>query len=158
MHCGVDSCTSPGMAILQGLPNQTQVGSPFAVLYSRIWSGGGRGRGAGGGDGSGSGSENSGSDSKKQLSEYPGKDLSEIPADKRCCLHFMWVKSDGTSYCSGYNAGKIDGCRCGKHIAAGTPEMRGTKLFAKLKAERGRPNAQKQAPKPPDPAAQVPPS
>ena len=84
---------------------------------------------------------------RKQLKDYPGKDISEIPESERCCCQYLWVKKDGTSVCWKYAAGKH--CPNGKHLTKPTEAMKGTKVFAKLKAERGAPNVPAKGPKPP---------
>ena len=64
----------------------------------------------------------------------------------------MWVRGDGSniSLCGAYNRGEKEGCKLGKHLAKAPPAMAKTKLFNKLKAERGKPNCPPSGPAPPD--------
>ena len=115
--------------------------------------GGGRGRGGKRTEGGDSGSE---SDTptwtgvpRKPASEYAGTAVKDIPSDKKCCLQYCWVRKDGVSLCWNFNKGVQ--CTLGKHVAPNEipEEMRKTNLYAKLLAERGKPNCPKNGPKPP---------
>ena len=90
----------------------------------------------------------SGSDSdggcRKKTSEFQGKDLDSVPAEKRCCLHYLWIRKDGTSLCDSYNKGIA--CWKGPHLARATPEMLATKIYARMKHEHGKPNCPSDGP------------
>ena len=100
-----------------------------------------------GGNTDASGSESSGPQGKprKKLEDYPGKPLDEIPKADRCCLHYCWVKPDGTSLCWAFNKGKD--CKNGPHQVEPTKAMKQTRLFNRLKAEHGPPNCPANGPK-----------
>ena len=65
--------------------------------------------------------------------------------DKRCCLHYLWVRKDGTSLCDCFNKGIA--CWKGPHLAKATPEMLTTKIYARMKHEHGKPNCPEGGPK-----------
>ena len=60
------------------------------------------------------------------------------------------MKKDGTSLCHSFNTGKE--CKNGNHVLKCTDAMRNTKLYNRLNAERGKPNAAQNPPKPPQAA------
>ena len=101
--------------------------------------------------GSDGGSSNGDGTKPKPTSEYPGIELSAVPEDERCCLHYLWVRKDGSnvSLCGNYNKGHRDKCSLGKHLAKPTAAMKKTKLFNRLKKERGEPNCPASGPAPP---------
>ena len=68
-------------------------------------------------------------------------------------MHCLWVKKDGTSLCANFNKGVE--CWKGPHLAKVTPEMGSTNLYARLKAEHGKPNCPPGGPKKPAAPAQV---
>ena len=124
--------------------------------------GGGKGKGKGKGEGKGKGKgqdpESGNTDSegeggkvkKKTTAEYKGSELTAVPEGERCCLRYLFVKTDGSnvSLCASYNKGKQ--CPFGPHLLKVTPAMAKTKLFARLKAERGPPNVPPGGPAPPN--------
>ena len=114
---------------------------------------GGKGKGGkkkGNRDGQDSGTESDGAGCKL-TKDYPGTPVKDVPKEKRCCLHYLWVKPDGTSFCSQFRAGK----ECwNPHLPQATPEMARTNLYARLKAEYGKPNCPKEGPKKPAAPAQ----
>ena len=76
-----------------------------------------------------------------------GTELDTVPEDKRCCLHYLWVnKKTGASLCYAYNLGKE--CKDGKHVKPEqcTKQMKETKLYHRLVAERGNPNCPPKGP------------
>ena len=107
---------------------------------------GGKKGGKGGNNGYDSGAESDGS-GRKKTSDYPGKPLADVSKEKRCCLHYLWVRRDGTSLCDAFNKGIA--CWKGPHLQKGTPEMLATNVYARVKAEHGKPNCPAGGPKKP---------
>ena len=106
----------------------------------------GKGKGKGKGDGYDSAAESDGS-GRKKTSDYPGKAVTDVPQEKRCCLHYLWTKKDGSSLCANFNKGVE--CWKGPHLPRATQEMASTNLYARLKAEHGKPNCPAGGPKKP---------
>ena len=112
----------------------------------------GKGKGKNAANGYDSGAESDGT-GRKKTSDFQGKPVAEVPKDKRCCLHYLWVRKDGPSLCDAYNKGIA--CWKGPHLKRGTPEMLATNLYARMKSEHGKPNCPADGPpkKPAAPAA-----
>ena len=85
---------------------------------------------------------------QKRTDEYPGKKIEDIPEADRCCAHYLWVKKDGTSLCSKFNAGKQ--CHA-PHTLKPSKAMLETKVVAKLKHKFGPPNCPASGPRKPEP-------
>ena len=84
---------------------------------------------------------------KKKTEEYPGKKVEDIPKDQRCCIHYCWVKKDGTSFCYKFNKG----IQChAPHLVKPTKAMMETKVYNRLKDQHGPPNCPAGGPKAPE--------
>ena len=83
---------------------------------------------------------------QKKTADYPGKKIEDIPADQRCCIHYCWVKKDGTSFCYKFNKG-IE-CHA-PHLVKPTKAMMETKVYNRLKDQHGPPNCPAGGPKAP---------
>ena len=84
---------------------------------------------------------------QKKTADYPGKKIEDVPADQRCCIHYCWVKKDGTSFCYKFNKG-IE-CHA-PHLIKPTKAMMETKVYNRLKDQHGPPNCPAGGPKAPE--------
>ena len=87
------------------------------------------------------------SGSESDTNQWPGKTIAEIPEAERCCAYYLWVKEDGTSRCSKFNAGKP--CNA-PHTLKPSKAMLESKVVAKLKDKFGKPNCPASGPKKPE--------
>ena len=115
----------------------------------------GKGKGKGKNDGSWSDGGNTddgnakgakGQGKYKKTEEYPGKKIEDIPKDQRCCIHYCWVKKDGTSLCWKFNKGLE--CHA-PHMVKPTKAMMESKVYNRLKDQYGAPNCPAGGPKAP---------
>ena len=109
----------------------------------------GKGKGKDGKKGKGKGDGKSGNASGSESDGgWPGKTIAEVPEADRCCAHYLWVRKDGSSLCSKFNAGKP--CHA-PHTLKPSKAMLETKVVAKLKHKFGPPNCPASGPKKPEP-------
>ena len=150
-----------------GAPAGRQQGERDPPPPKRTPGGGGGGSGAQGsgqvpkdpkdpkGKGKGKGKDkkdrgNTGTDSEgektgfKPTASYPGTNVKDVPKEQQCCLLYLWVKRDRSSFCKHFNQGKE--CPYGRHITQCPPAMRETNLFNRLVGQHGQPNVPKAGP------------
>ena len=128
----------------------TSAGPATAGGHAQDPKGKGKGKGKKGKEGKKGkkGDDNSGnaSGSDSESGQWPGKTIAEIPEAERCCAHYLWVKKDGSSLCSKFNAGKE--CHA-PHTLKPSKAMLESKVYAKLKHKFGPPNCPASGPKKP---------